>query len=323
MNATNEGFVAEWNAKLYHVSVMGTINFCGFLFTCLTLALTFTTELKVQNVRYLFANLVLACLLHTFMFTIPQNMFVLYRQQLPEKGCQWLGIIFFALGVQMIVFPPFLTVNRYIGLNDAELYKRLFTPRRTLIMITGSWIFSVLIASTFRIGGKSGYDFDNGHCCIVVKESLPWTIYYCFVILVPLVCVSDGIMVFCNFRIYQMLRAHGVARSLCKNVVSENRQILYFLIAETLIPLCFHTIYHLAKVFYIDRQSNAMILFLPAFYSTNAIARCLSILIFVRPYRRAFRAMFTCKRAPTVIQDPSKTAESVRLLGEERTHEKL
>jgi hypothetical protein len=279
----------EWQGRVYGTSIVGTINFCGFTLSCLTIILTFTSELKLNKVNLMLANMVLASMLHTFMFVVPQNLFILYMERLPEGACGWLGYTFFVLAVQMIIFPPFLAVNRHIALYYSQMYERIYTTKNIMWMIVGSWILSALIPLPFQLGGKTGFDFDNSHCCIVVRDSFWWTVLYCFMILVPLIGICDGAMLYCNFKIYKKLLDHSLKQSLGKNVMSQNRELFYFMIADTIIPLIFHTMYHVAKVAYTFRQNETLKLFLPAFYSTAAAIRCLAILILLRPYRQAFK----------------------------------
>lgn len=108
-------------------------------------------------------------------------------------------------------------------------------------------------------------------------------------------------MLYWNYKIYKKLHEHSLNKSLSKNVVGENRELLYFMIADTVIPLVFFTVYHVAKVVYVYRENPSLKLFLPAFYSTAATVRCLAILALLRPYRKALKNMFCCRTEGTSV----------------------
>lgn len=282
----------EWRYRVESTVIVGLVNFAGFALSCLTIILTFTSDLKLNNVSLLLANLILGTLLHTFMFVLPQNLVVLYIEQLPSVLCGWLGYTFFILAAQMLLFPPFLAVNRYVSLYHNSSYDQIYTTKNIALMIAGSWVVAILIPLPFQLAGKTGFDRDNVHCCIVVMDSLWWTIYYTFVILVLLVGMCDGVMLYCNVKIYKKLQEHSHTNSLKNNIVNQNKELLYFMIADTVVPLFFHTVYHVAKVAYTFRENATLKLFLPTFYSGGVAVRCLVILILLRPYRQALKKLF-------------------------------
>lgn len=291
----------EWHHRILGTSLVGSINFIGFVLSVLILFLTFTQELKMSKVNLMLGNLTFSTLLHTSMFVGPQNLFALYRERLSKEACSWLGYFFFVVAVQKMQFPPFLAINRHTALMSSEKYNRIYTTRNIILQILLSWFISAMIPLPFALAGKTGFDADNSHCCIVVKDSFWWTAYYAFVVIVPLVVVCDGAMFYWNYKIYKKLYDHTLNRSLSKNVMSQNRELFYFMIADTVIPLAFYTFYHITKVFYINRQNTTLKIFLPSFYSTAAVVRCLCILILLRPYRRALRNLFCCGRGRTRI----------------------
>lgn len=78
------------------------------------------------------------------------------------------------------------------------------------------------------------------HCCIIVKaDRIGWNIFYWMSIIIPLTFMSGGPVIFCNYKIYKKLWSHANNAKTLKtsNVVQQNKDIFYFLIADTAPPV--------------------------------------------------------------------------------------
>jgi hypothetical protein len=123
------------------------------------------------------------------------------------------------------------------------------------LIIVGSWaLLSNLIPMLFLIGGQNRFDEDNLHCCIVTHGSPVWTAIYWLMIIVPLMGCCNGVMAYCNIRIFQHLRDHVAVQKLEINVVKQNRELLYLLAVDMRLPLATHTVYHVTKFAFSGRQ---------------------------------------------------------------------
>lgn len=156
--------------------------------------------------------------------------------------------------------------------------------------------------------GHIGYDKRNEHCCIVVEGDTVWTIIYWIVIIGPLVGGCDSTMIYCNWNIFKKLKEHSkLTTSLEKNVIAENKEILYFMIIDMLMPICMHSVYHYPKFAIPDRRSLASRQFFMFMYMANAAARGVTIIIMLRPYRNAFKRYFL-RMKPSLVGAGKKNA---------------
>lgn len=249
----------EWQQRVHTTAVFAFFGSWGIILNALPILLTIcTSDLRSNNVNIMVANLSTADLLFSVLFVFGQPWYILYREQLNPIGCQWLAFANFLTAFFEFMFPPLLAINRYISLYHNQYYERIYTGRNITLMIAGCWAFCTIVPLVYVLngiaGGKSfsrgllyqptqtsyvsGFDDDNIHCCIVVKRSpIVWTVFYWLVIIIPLVAFCDGTMMYCNYKIYKKLAEHSTAQQLKNNVVNQNRELFYFLMADMMFPI--------------------------------------------------------------------------------------
>lgn len=105
-------------------------------------------------------------------------------------------------------------------------------------MMASCWIFCAVVPFMFMMAGKTGYDEDNHHCCMVVNGDVGWSVAYWLLIIAPLLIFCDGAAIYCNYQIYKKLSDHVASqRMLSNSVMRNNKEILYFLIADMIFPI--------------------------------------------------------------------------------------
>lgn len=303
-----------WEERLSSAIIFTSFATLGCLVNFVPIALTFTTKLASNNVNLLVGHLSIVDLFVCLIFVGGQNFYILYKDTLSEDVCRWIGFVSASCGFQVFTFPAFLSLNRYIALYHSHHYERWNTRRNVLLTILLSWAFVFAILLTFALGGKTRFDDDNDHCCIVVKNSTVWTIYFWFVCMVPIVGFGDGTVIFCNVKIYRRLKKHAENRSLSKNVIRQHKELLWFLIIEMIVPIVFHTVYLIAKFVYIDRRLLLWKQFFTILYLMNSTVRSIVTLTVLAPYRRKLTKLFV-RRTSTTPQDTSvDLRDSIKLL---------
>lgn len=90
---------------------------------------------------------------------------------------------------------------------------------------------------------------------------------------------------FCNFKIWKKLTEHTASQTLKNNVMRQNKELLYFLIADMTFPILFHTTYHVAKFISVNRTDLVQRRTFTVLYLMNACVRGLVTLTMLRPYR--------------------------------------
>lgn len=101
-------------------------------------------------------------------------------------------------------------------------------------------------------------------------------------------------MTYCNIKIFQHLRDHGATKQMDVNIVKQNREMLTLLVVDMMMPIATHTVYHVIKFAYFDRQ----ILFFRRFFTwlmlLNSALRGVVTLTLLGPYRKEAKKFFTC-----------------------------
>jgi hypothetical protein len=103
-------------------------------------------------------------------------------------------------------------------------------------------------------------------------------------------------MIYCNYKIYVKLSKHATdSVTAKKNVVGDNKELLYFLLADMMFPICFHSVYHVFKFILIARTNEFLKRFFISLYLINSILRGTVTIVMLRPYRRAAMRIF-CRK---------------------------
>lgn len=300
----------EWEERVQTATLYSLFGSLGIILNIFPILLTFCTDLRNNNVHVLVANLLTGDLITSLEFVFGQVHYILWREQLPAWPCDLLALITNTAAFFEYVCLTMLSINRFISLYHNEYYDKIYTNRNIALIVLGSWVSAGISPMIFMLAGKTGFDDDNQHCCILVKHShVGWTIFYWATIVVPLVTMCDGAVIFCNYKVYKKLFSHGSIETLKNNVIQQNKEILYYLFADMSFPVVFHTTYQLSKFILVDRVSLVHKRIFTVLYLINACLRGLATLTMLRPYRLAVRKLFTCGCKQNTIS-PSGTGQS-------------
>lgn len=147
---------AEWQQRVETAALYAIFGSAGIILNALPILVTFCTKMRQKNVHMMVANLSTADLLVCSAFVFGQTQYILYREQINPIGCQWLAFFTFMTAFYEFIFPPFLSINRYIALYYNELYDRIYTAKNILYMVLGSWAFCTVIPLIFTLHGQTG-----------------------------------------------------------------------------------------------------------------------------------------------------------------------
>ena len=86
--------------------------------------------------------------------------------------CKWFPLLFFSNMSLSLLIMSLIGVSRVVAIFNYNLAKKWFTWKRTLIMVIGLWIFSVLflIPSVFGKWGKTGYEEPIFSCSLIFEK---------------------------------------------------------------------------------------------------------------------------------------------------------
>ena len=126
-----------------------------------------------------------------------------------EVVCQFQGFIIYLLAFQSLQLITLTAVNRNIHVMRSALHKRVFTPKKTWLMISFTVAFSAVVIGALMTGLPTYFAFHPGKVfCSVVMPSLEcgfiFTGVFGFFFVVLPICVI-GI---CYVRILRAIRMH-------------------------------------------------------------------------------------------------------------------
>lgn len=156
LNAVDEQEMEERKGTALIFGIFSTI---GVLMNGTPLILTYATNLRHHFVNIFISNLSLADFLLSAYFLFWNTFYVLYREQMPVLGCRLLGFFVFVAAYQEFVFPPLLSINRYISLYHHGMYRKVYTQRNMGLIVGGSWIACAIMPLVFFLFHRTGRDW--------------------------------------------------------------------------------------------------------------------------------------------------------------------
>ncbi|XP_071157126.1 melatonin receptor type 1B-A-like [Mytilus edulis] len=117
--------------------------------------------------------------------------------------CHFVAIICVMACVCSMMNLAAVAVNRYIMINKFQLYKRIFTKRKTILMCTSLWFIAFLIELP-NLTGWGGHTFDlkTLGCSFDRLISLSYTIF----LSVTALYIPLSLILFCYVKIYLYVR---------------------------------------------------------------------------------------------------------------------
>ncbi|XP_022096849.1 alpha-1A adrenergic receptor-like [Acanthaster planci] len=180
---TNNDVYFSYAQRQILASIVGIVSVLGIVGnTLVILAVALSRKLR-HTTNYLVVNLSVADLLTSL--SLPMNVLAVLKDAwpLPDILCIGTGVVFITCLMCSINCLACVAVNRYILITKpSALYRRLYTSRRTALIIICAWLLplciAVIPASTGYI--KVGFDPQFFSCSWVVSESDPGYYYVLF-----------------------------------------------------------------------------------------------------------------------------------------------
>ncbi|XP_031554770.1 histamine H2 receptor-like [Actinia tenebrosa] len=144
------------------------------------------------------------------------------RRTFGEFVCQLQGFAIASLACVSLLTMTLVAVNRYFLIVRPQQYQRLFTPKKTKIMIVAVWIFSCCEPLPYLLSGHR-YQYHAGKVfCFQVLEVDFFTLLGYVYVVVPIFVLTS-----CYYTVFKMLREHQARiRSLRKsNNKSSTRRV--------------------------------------------------------------------------------------------------
>lgn len=130
-------------------------------------------------------------------------------------ACQIQGFIVIWLAVSSLQNLNIMAINRYCRIVKPNVYRRLFTPKRTRLYILGAYCIAAVSPMPYIIGGNV-FIFIPGKAFCYQKNMAAYTL--------PLMLVAIGvptcIIILCYFQVFTTLRTHR--RNLLKTKTQSN-----------------------------------------------------------------------------------------------------
>lgn len=146
----------SWTDRLLTVGQFCAIGGVGGTLNFLPLVLTIFTRLRNNEVNLLIMNLSAADFSLCASFLFGQTFYILWHEQLPPAGCHFLSFFHFTMAFASFIFPPVLSINRYISLYHNHYYRKIYTKQNVFKMVGLCWAFCSIIPFIFMMAGKTG-----------------------------------------------------------------------------------------------------------------------------------------------------------------------
>lgn len=143
------------------------------------------------------------------------------RRTFGDFVCQLQGFAIASLACVSLLTMTLVAVNRYFLIVRPQQYQRLFTPKKTKIMIVAVWIFSCCEPLPY-LGSGHRYQYHAGKVfCFQVLEVDFFTLLGYVYVVVPIFVLTS-----CYYTVFKMLREHQARiRSLRKSNKTSTRRV--------------------------------------------------------------------------------------------------
>lgn len=117
--------------------------------------------------------------------------------------CQLQGFAIASLACVSLLTMTLVAINRYFLIVQPHLYQRIFTPKKTKIMIMAVWLFSCVEPLPYLLSGHR-YQYHAGKvfCFQVIQVDFYTLLGYLYVTIPVFVLTS------CYYKVFKMLREH-------------------------------------------------------------------------------------------------------------------
>lgn len=130
-----------------------------------------------------------------------------------------------AIFAQISIYLMALTAfNRYLCVKKRNLYKKIFTKKRTLLLITAIWIVVLVINGFPNVLSLDDVFFCPGYLLCWRRMMSPAAIYLFNAWLYGSFVISYVVIVVCYWKVFRAVEQHSVAVAPSLNQASQNTQ---------------------------------------------------------------------------------------------------
>ena len=133
----------------------------------------------------------------------------------------------FAIAVlaQVSIYLMALTAfNRYTCVKRQNLYKKIFTKKRTLLIIAAVWVVALLVNAIPNVLSLDDFFFCPGYLLCWRRMMKPAAIYSFNAWLYGSFVISYGVIVVCYWKVFRSVEQHNAAVAPNLNQANQNGQ---------------------------------------------------------------------------------------------------
>ena len=124
--------------------------------------------------------------------------------------CQLQGVVFFVLAFVSLETMALVAVNRFVSVTKPAVYRRIFTRKRSIIMIIFLWLLCIVYVSLFAGLKWPAFVFDAGKTICHIKISDPayrtaWNV----ITIVIFALFPMATLFICYWRVLKSVRRHN------------------------------------------------------------------------------------------------------------------
>lgn len=185
-------------------AIYTSISVAAFLGNSLVLWIVYKNRALRTIPNYFVISLACTDISMAFLGT-PWSMVVLAKGRWPSTfaGCQVQGFLVIWLALASLQNLMVMAFNRYCRIVNQNLYRRVFTRKRTQLLIFFAYVISAIAPLPYIIGGEI-YVFQPGKFFCYQKSMIEYTI--------PLMSIFIGVptimIVICYLKVFFALRKH-------------------------------------------------------------------------------------------------------------------
>ena len=178
-----------------------------FVGNCITL-LIIAFNSRMRTIPNMFvASLASSDFLFGALATCPIGIPTLVISKYPfsDTTCQYHGYTVVVLAVASMQTLALMAVNRYFRIVSPAKYRRYFTKKKTMIMITVSWFYSLWAPLPYILSGHKMVFHPSKFFCYLQIHSGAFTAFMVTVY----VGLPTLVIFYCYLRIFQTVRGHN------------------------------------------------------------------------------------------------------------------
>lgn len=270
------------------LSMLFTLGPVGF---ALNIAMIFLTIFKIGTKKdYSMALLSLAVIngAGSIIAGVLQPIALLVDVNPKSIYCQFVGLLFFALGFCEAFVQPILSLGRYVALAHPQTHLRIFNPRMVKIYIATSVICGTMFPVIFYCMGTEFGRVNDTICMIDITMVSYWHI----LVVMGLQMSSNSISMFCTYKLIILLKKHRTnANQLqVRSQIHETREIIILVVVELMLPMLLETPGMIMCVImrYSEVDSVVFAIFLGIFVC-HSLTYPIVVVCVIKPYRNAVK----------------------------------